>query len=251
MAEDVRLGHHYSHGTRLWWVVAAGVLAFLLHRHRVWFAVAISTLLGVCLICSERDDDVIHSARSFFGVLRVLAGDRGTEEEPEPYHTLMHGSTMHGQQSWSATRTTNPAARPSSPGRIIIVPDRWARCSRPWKCATRFARHGHIGVVGLGTGSIAAYANRGQTITYFEIDWAVRRISEDPQYFTYLTDCRNRGATLDFRMGDARLTLAREPDGEFDVLLVDAFSSDAIPVHLLTRTRRWKCTCGNWPRADC
>ena len=97
-----------------------------------------------------------------------------------------------------------------------------------------FFDHGHIGVVGLGTGTVAAYAKPGQSLTYFEIDAAVRKISEDPRYFTYLSDCRQRGVSLEVRMGDARLTLEDEPDGKFDLLVIDAFTSDAIPIHLLT-----------------
>ena len=89
----------------------------------------------------------------------------------------------------------------------------------------------------------AAYGGRGpdweteprQHLTYFEIDSKVRRISEDRKFFTYLSDCRDRlGDNLEIRMGDARLTLAREHEGKFDVLLIDAFSSDAIPIHLIT-----------------
>ena len=87
-------------------------------------------------------------------------------------------------------------------------------------------------MVGLGTGTVAAYAKPGQSLTYFEIDAAVLKIATDPQYFTYLTNCKVEPEVC---MGDARLTLARpEYDGKFDVLFIDAFSSDAIPVHLLT-----------------
>jgi hypothetical protein len=140
----------------------------------------------------------------------------------------MHGSTMHGQQSHDS-RAPDDALDPwtyychSGPvGEVFqALEDRAAFC-----------RHGHIGVVGLGTGSVAPYAQPGQTLTYFEIDAAVRKISQDPEYFTYLSNCRGN---VEVCMGDARLTLARKPDGQFDVLLIDAFSSDAIPIHLLTK----------------
>jgi SAM-dependent methyltransferase len=89
-----------------------------------------------------------------------------------------------------------------------------------------------IGVVGLGVGSLAALARPGQTWTYFEIDPAVARLATDPRNFTFLRDAAARPRLV---LGDARLTLAREPDGAFDLLFLDAYSSDAIPVHLVTR----------------
>ena len=99
-----------------------------------------------------------------------------------------------------------------------------------------FQSHGRIGVVGLGTGTIAAYPRKGQSLTYYEIDAAVRRIAEDPHYFTYLANCRDvHEVDYQVKMGDARLTLAGEPDNAFDLLVIDAFSSDSIPIHLITR----------------
>ena len=208
---------------KIYWIVAAGVLAFLLQRRRIHFAVAVATLLGVCVMCVDREG-VLYSARSFFGVLRVEAGHYNRGGDRLVYHTLMHGSTMHGEQSRDPDDALDPWTyyhRSGPVGEVFdALEDREA-----------FLRHGRIGVVGLGTGSIAAYAQAGQTLDYFEIDAAVRRIAQNPDYFTYLTNCR---VEPEIRMGDARLTLAREADGRFDVLLIDAFSSDAIPIHLIT-----------------
>jgi SAM-dependent methyltransferase len=89
-----------------------------------------------------------------------------------------------------------------------------------------------IGAVGLGTGSVAAYVRRGDHLTFFEIDPLVIRISTNPAHFSYTTACA-KGA-VDYVVGDARLTLAKQPAAAFDVLLIDAFSSDAVPAHLLT-----------------
>mgnify|MGYP001007036276 CR=1 FL=1 len=105
------------------------------------------------------------------------------------------------------------------------------------------AQHLELGVVGLGTGTTAAYAQPGQTLTYFEIDPSVVAIARNPKYFTYLQNAERPdpddpsvpGATIDIVMGDARLSLVDQPDGRFDLLVVDAFSSDAIPIHLITR----------------
>src|SRR5207302_11401287 len=106
--------------------------------------------------------------------------------------------------------------------------------------------------VGLGTGSASCYAlgpaqpgdpayrpdgeNRPQRLTFYEIDPAVKRlVAETDQYFTFVKDAERRGAVVDFRMGDARLKLKEDVDHKYALLLVDAFSSDSIPVHLLTR----------------
>src|SRR5205823_1911748 len=83
--------------------------------------------------------------------------------------------------------------------------------------------------------SLAAYGKAGQSVTFYEIDRLVRRLAEDPQYFTFVTYARARGVKLDIVMGDARLKLEGAPNGTYALLAVDAFSSDANPVHLLTR----------------
>jgi spermidine synthase len=90
-----------------------------------------------------------------------------------------------------------------------------------------------IAVVGLGTGTIAAFTRAADQMRYFEIDPAVARIAGDPNYFTYLSQCAK--GKVDIVLGDARLTLGREPAGKFDIVILDAFSGDIIPTHLLTR----------------
>jgi spermidine synthase len=99
--------------------------------------------------------------------------------------------------------------------------------------ATRPAGPQRIGIVGLGTGTIAAFAEARDRITFYEISPVVIALAE--RDFTYLADARQRGATVDVIGGDGRLTLQREPPRHFDVLVLDAFSGDAVPVHLLTR----------------
>jgi len=87
-------------------------------------------------------------------------------------------------------------------------------------------------MVGLGTGTAACYGGQGDTWTFYEIDPLVAHMASDPRLFTYLRDCAPR---IEVVLGDARLRLADAPDGAYDVILLDAFSSDAIPMHLLTR----------------
>jgi hypothetical protein len=89
-------------------------------------------------------------------------------------------------------------------------------------------------VIGLGTGTMAAYSKPGQHVTFFEIDPAVERTAWNPDLFTYLSDARARGARVEIRLGDARLRMKDAPDGYYHVIAVDAFSSDAIPIHLIT-----------------
>jgi hypothetical protein len=90
----------------------------------------------------------------------------------------------------------------------------------------------HVAAIGLGTGALACYAQPGQEWTFYEIDPLVERIARDTRYFQYLANCGNRPRVV---LGDARLTIASTPDGTYDVLVVDAFSSDSVPMHLLTR----------------
>jgi SAM-dependent methyltransferase len=90
----------------------------------------------------------------------------------------------------------------------------------------------HVAVVGLGTGELACYARPSQDWTFYEIDPLVERIARDPRYFQFLANCGNQPRVV---VGDARRTIADAPDGTYDVLILDAFSSDSIPMHLLTR----------------
>jgi SAM-dependent methyltransferase len=105
----------------------------------------------------------------------------------------------------------------------------------------------NIAIIGLGTGTTAAYGKAGDTFTYYEIDKIIRDIARNPKYFTYLTDAEERGVTIKIIMGDARVQMERvrkqnqerdeqhEPKILYDLIVVDAFSSDAIPIHLITR----------------
>jgi len=212
--------HVTSMEGKVWLVCLAGLAAFLLGRRPARFAVAVAILLGVGLICTEPKMP-LYRARSFFGVLRVDVDEEGQE------HRLLHGSTLHGVQSLDPEQALQPCSYYDRDGPVGDL-------FELLESRTAFRRHGRIGVVGLGTGTLAAYARPGQHITFFEIDPAVERIARNPDYFTYLRDCEDRGVDLQVCLGDARLSLEDEPDGAFDVLLIDAFSSDAIPVHLLT-----------------
>ena len=171
-----------------------------------------------------RNSDQIRQSRSFFGVLRI-----SRDRDPKGYTELRHGTTLHGRQSLEPSRRAEPLSyyqRKGPIGQLFAELDR-----RPG--AVRMA------VIGLGTGTLAAYARPGDRVTFYEIDRLVRDVAFDPAYFTYAADARDRGASLRLELGDARIRMEAvrrdRPEERYDVILVDAFTSDAIPVHLLTR----------------
>lgn len=168
--------------------------------------------------------------RNFYGVLRVIDVEplrivliEGEKEEPletEPVRRkLMHGSIEHGLQFLHPEARREPTTyygRTSGAGRALA-----ALASREKL---------HVGVVGLGVGTLAAYGRPGDRYRFYEINPQVVEVAHT--YFHYLEDSR---AEIEIVLGDARISLEREPPQQFDALLLDAFSSDAIPVHLLTR----------------
>jgi hypothetical protein len=171
-----------------------------------------------------RSGDQILQRRSFFGVLRI-----SRDRDPQGYTELRHGTTLHGSQSLDPARRAEPISyyqRKGPVGQLFAELDR-----RPGPV--------NMAVIGLGTGTLAAYARPGDRVTFYEIDRLVRDIAFDPKYFTYVTDARARGVTVRLELGDARIRLdavrRERPEELYDVILVDAFTSDAIPVHLLTR----------------
>jgi spermidine synthase len=161
----------------------------------------------------ESAESVI-SSRNFYGVLRLLEVGEGTERERQ----IVHGTIIHGRQYLSAERRREAAGyyrREGGGGRAVE-----AQMERG---------PARVGVVGLGAGALAAYGRPGDTMRFYEINPAV--IAMARRDFTYLSDSK---ATIETVLGDARLVLEREAPRRFDVLAIDAFSGDAIPVHLLT-----------------
>lgn len=201
-------------------LLGGGVIAtFLVSPHKLLFT-GLIVLLMVCAHLAGDRGEARQSWRSFFGVVRqsetTVPGLGGT------VRMLAHGTTLHGAQAQDPRWRCRPLVyyAPETPiGQVFVD-------GRRRKAALR------IGAVGLGTGAVAAYVRPTDHLTFFEIDPQVIRISTDPKHFSYTTECAK--GVVDYRLGDARLTLAKEPQGEFDILLIDAFSSDSVPVHLLT-----------------
>ena len=158
---------------------------------------------------------IIHMARSFFGIHQVIV------DPLHEYHSLKHGQTVHGVQSLDPARRGEPLAYYARSGPLEDV---WAVVPAELKQ--------RVAVVGLGAGTMACYGRPGQQWTFYEIDPVVERIARDPRYFTFLADCPANVAVV---LGDARLSLRAAADGQFGLIILDAYSSDSIPLHLITR----------------
>lgn len=183
------------------------------------FAAALTIALGVYLGTKmhEIGRDNRLMVRNFYGGLRVR--DSGAETGLDTVRTLIHGTINHGEEYLSPSKRDIPITYyGGSTGVALAVKDRQAR--GPIR----------LGVIGLGTGTMAAFGRAGDYVRFYEINPLVPQIARGQFYF--VPDCK---AHVDIAMGDARLTLEREQPENFDILVVDAFSSDAIPVHLLTR----------------
>jgi protein-L-isoaspartate O-methyltransferase len=158
----------------------------------------------------------VSVTRGFYGVLKVTESEKG---DPARHHlTLQHGATIHGLQYQGAERRTDPTSYYTSTSGI-------GRLFRTYK--PEGGRR--VGAVGLGSGTLAAWGRKGDTFRFYEINDDVARLATST--FTYLKDSK---AKTELVMGDARLRMEGETDQQYDVIILDAFSSDAIPVHLLT-----------------
>ena len=180
---------------------------------------ATAAIVLIALVYKQVGDDRVNAllrVRNFYGTLNVTQVDDG--QYHVPVRTLYHGVIEHGQQVFSTALGTAPTTYYGHPSGVGMAID---LC-----CGNRARR---IGVIGLGTGTLAAYGRPGDVIRFYDINPAVERIARN--YFAYV---RNSQAHVDVVTGDARVSLANEPPQKYDVLAIDAFSGDAIPVHLLT-----------------
>ena len=203
-------------------LAALAVLATLrfVQVGRIAYGASLLVVLGVGA-CATYDGfrhqrDVRVAKRSFYGVLRVK--EYGVAGDDSHLRRLVHGTIMHGEQYLGERLRHTPTSYYTETSGIA---------------AAIYSKQDHpvrVGVIGLGTGTIAAYGRQGDVYRFYDIDANVIQVARSE--FTYLGDS---GAKVEIALGDARLTLEREPPQGFDVLAVDAFSSDAIPVHLITR----------------
>jgi len=195
--------------------IVPAILFVLANRTVVFNAVIVLVALLIPIAGSGRTSlgELVFADRSFFGVSRVIEGSS------HAYHLLQHGSTAHGRQNLPAGTSCEPESYYNVRGPIGDV----FRTAGPFNT---------VGVVGLGSGALSCYAEPGHSWTFFEIDPLVERIARDPALFTFLQNTRGQ---IDVKIGDGRKRMEEAVPASFDLIVIDAFSSDAIPVHLLTR----------------
>jgi hypothetical protein len=205
-----------------YWVAAFLALSLAFYRDVLKFSTVIAgAFLFVALFGADSGNR--DFVRSFFGVHKVLETDSGQ------FRILKHGTIEHGAQRIRDDEGNAVTGRPEV---LTYYHDKSPLAQGI--AAMRERRGGlvKLAVVGLGTGSLACQTAPGDLLHYYEIDRAVVRIALDPNRFTYLASCAPNPTII---VGDARLTLVDAKDGQYDVLIIDAFSSDAIPTHLLTQ----------------
>ncbi len=195
---------------RLWPGVPFGIVCLLLA----------GSLVGVVPgLWPEGNANQVDARRNFFGVLRVF--EMGRDDPDVHRYSLYNGRILHGIQMLDGDRRFEPTTyftEPSGVGvTITLLP-----IPRPLR----------VGTIGLGAGTIAAYGQRGDHYTFYEINPAVIELNR--KWFTFLSDMEQRGGNVDVRLGDARLTMEREESQQYHVIAIDAFTGDAIPAHLLT-----------------
>ncbi|MFZ1083797.1 MAG: fused MFS/spermidine synthase [Terracidiphilus sp.] len=188
------------------------------------FATGMVVLVVAGSLFNSLNGKLILQQRSFFGVLRV-------SDDPESnVRNFIHGAIVHGTQSLDPAKSREPMlyyAKSGPAGSIL----------RAVEAKTRMTSTGDLtrpnwAVVGLGSGAMACYLQPGESLTFYEIDPAVVRIASNPRYFTYLSQCAPRSPVV---IGDARLKLRYSADASYDLIVLDAFSGDVIPMHLMTR----------------
>ncbi|HEX8686251.1 MAG TPA: fused MFS/spermidine synthase [Pyrinomonadaceae bacterium] len=215
--------------------ISLGVPLFLLNHffapRPLRFALGLGAVFLASALFAGSEGRTLHAARNFYGAHRVLA------DQSDTLHWLRHGSTLHGKQYTDPARRCEPLSYYHRGGPLGSVFEalraRVTTADVKVGGETRPFAPRAVAVVGLGAGTTAAYARAGESWTFYEIDPAVVGVARDPAYFTYLSACA--GAPVAVVVGDARLRLREAPAGAYDLIALDAFSSDAVPAHLLTR----------------
>lgn len=211
------------------WVVYRGLLSGLARRSPWLSAAAMAVVVASALYCIQfwqfSPDHAIARSRNFYGTLKVserqTTPDKPGQEALE-FRALHCNGTEHGRQFTRADLRREPLSYYGSEtavGQLLTALQR--------------NTHARVGVVGMGTGTLASYGVSGQTYRFYEINPDV--VTTARAYFTFITDMQARGGIYELALGDARLALEHEPDQHFDALVLDAFSGDSVPVHLLTR----------------
>jgi hypothetical protein len=197
---------------QLFLLLMLGIVLFF-WRRPFRLALGAGAVYAATQLAGSATSNVLMQDRSFFGIYRV--------RRIVDYHVLQNGTTTHGGQSRELTRRMEPLTYYYRGGPLGDIFANVAQ--KPVR---------RVAMVGLGTGTIACYGRPDEFWSFYEIDPMVAEIARTPRYFSYLRDCAPRTNIV---IGDARVSLAAAADGEFDLIVLDAFSSDAIPAHLITR----------------
>ncbi|MFA5984444.1 MAG: fused MFS/spermidine synthase [Methylococcaceae bacterium] len=204
-------------------LIVLACLSFIFRAQAIGLASLTGTIIFLAINLHGLASHTLYQKRTFFGVLSVRESLLIDEKnQPESYHELFHGTTKHGAQRLAEGLSKIPLTYYSQPGPMGQLFSEYGQKDQDWE----------IGAVGLGAGALACYAKPGQHWTLYEIDPLVLKIALDSDYFSYLKQCAPNASIA---IGDARLSIAKEPEHHFDLLVMDAFSSDSVPTHLLTQ----------------
>jgi SAM-dependent methyltransferase len=183
----------------------------------IWIAGVVAAIVVTSTQIHQYDDDAVALMRNFYGTLRVRESHLPPQSDTD--RQLLNGTIEHGAEWFAPQFLGQPLT--------YYAPDSGLGLAMRLCCGAGAKR---VGVIGLGTGTVAAYGNPGDAVHFYEINPLVERLAR--HWFTFLHDSPARVEVI---LGDARLSLAAESPQHFNVIVVDAFSGDAIPVHLLTR----------------
>lgn len=198
------------------WYGPIALLLLLSLGRRLRLALGVGVTLALFYSYAGAVDTSLSTTRTFFGVHRIATDTR------RQWVLLSHGTTRHGVQSTDPDKAMIPTMYYHRTGPIGEV----------FRTRENDPGFDQVAIIGLGTGGLSAYGRTGQTITYYEIDPEVVRIARDSGYFTYL---KRTPAEVKIVLGDGRIRLRQAPDRLYDLIIVDAFSSDSIPIHLVTK----------------
>ena len=183
----------------------------------VRFALCLEAVAIGSSFLASTQERVLLEERNFFGAVRI------TDDPEQNIRTFYNGTTVHGRQSLSSKKRCEPISYYHRSGPLGQV----------MELANTKLKPKNVAVIGLGVGTVTTYKKPGQNWKLYDINPAVIRIARDPRYFSLLSKC-NDFEEGDFVFGDGRKMLEKEVDGKFDAIIIDAFNSDSIPVHLIT-----------------
>lgn len=211
-----RMGVSLRLGAVIGLLVPPGVCFVFSIQRPIAFGLGLAALMVGALPYFNTKDEILASERNFFGIWRVTANRK------IGFRLLTHGSTTHGVQLDDESRKCEATSYYHKDGPIGQV----------FEVYNAKSTNMPVAVTGLGSGTLGTYSDQGQQWDFYDIDPAIVRMASEPRLFTFLSDC-TRG-TYRVILGDARLKLREAPEGQYGVIVMDAFSSDSVPTHLLT-----------------